>query len=114
MWLLIPASACGEENMELQSIPRGLEGLILLTLLQWRRAAPQSPSLLLAQPQVERMGWHLQLVQGQMHKSSSAQSFHIPRLLPEYRVEIKHGGLLLTQEPVTAGSDKEGLTGSTP
>lgn len=59
--------------MELQSVPRGLEGLILLTLLQWRRrAAPQSPSLLLAQPQVERMGWHLQLVQGQMHESSSA------------------------------------------
>lgn len=93
--------------MELQSVPRGLEGLILLTLLQ-------SPSLLLAQPRVERMGWHLQLVQGQMHESSSAQSFHIPRLLPEYGVEIKHGGLLLTQEPITAGSDKEGLTGSTP
>lgn len=60
------------------------------------------------------MGWHLQLVQGQMHKSSSTQSFHIPWIFPKYGVEIKHGRLLLTQEPVTAGSDKEGLTGFTP
>lgn len=60
------------------------------------------------------MGWHLQLVQGQMHESSSTQSFHISWFLPKYGVEIKHGCLLLTQEPVTAGSDEEGLTASTP
>lgn len=60
------------------------------------------------------MGWHLQLVQGQMHERPSTQSFHIPWFLPKYGIEIKHGRLLLTQEPVTASSDEEGLTGSIP
>lgn len=100
--------------MEFRCAPRGLGGLISLTLLQGRRkAAPWYPSLLLAQPQVGRMGWHLQLVQGQVHESSPTQSSHIPWFLPKYGVEIEHGRLFLTQESVTASSDKEGLTGST-
>lgn len=60
------------------------------------------------------MGWHLQLVQGQMHEGTSTQSLHILWIPPKHGVEVKHGGLLQTQEPVTVGSDKEGLTGLTP
>lgn len=60
------------------------------------------------------MGWHLKLVQGQVHEGSATQSLHIPWLLPKHGVEVKHGGLLLTQHPVTAGSGEEGLIGLTP
>lgn len=60
------------------------------------------------------MGWHLKLVQGQVHEGSATQSLHISWLLPKHGVEVKHGSLLLTQDPITAGSGEEGLIGLTP
>lgn len=60
------------------------------------------------------MGWHLNLVQGQMHEGASTQSLHIPWFLPKHGVEVKHGRLLLTKESIAASSGEEGLTGLAP
>jgi hypothetical protein len=113
-WLLPPIAQLGGHR---GSKGHPVRSMVWPCLLLSGREGSQglgSPPPLFVQPQVGGGAQHLKLVQGQVHKGPSTQSLHVSWLGSQHRVEVEQGGLLLTKEPIAAGSGEQGLAGLAP